>query len=73
MPVVMPTIQAGLKELADNKIITLVGTAAPTSGTSGTGAGVAGPCSSYYDVNNKVAYVQSGTIASPLWKSVNVT
>jgi hypothetical protein len=43
------------------------GTGAPTNGTSGTGAGFAGPGSLYVDVTNKAIYQNSGTKASPVW------
>lgn len=46
--------------------------AAPTSGTTGTLVGQAGPGSLLVDVTNKKWYVNKGTKASPSWKEVTV-
>ncbi len=48
-------------------IFPLIGSGAPTDGTSGTGVGRAGPCSIYLDYTNKVLYMNTGTKASPVW------
>lgn len=45
----------------------LVGSGAPTSGTSGTGVNDAGPMSEYIDYTNFLKYYNVGTAASPLW------
>lgn len=45
----------------------LSGSAAPTDGTAGTGAGHAGPGSSYFSTTTKSLYLNQGTKASPLW------
>lgn len=50
-----------------NNIYTLTGNGAPTNGGSGTGATKAGPGSTYTDYTNKVAYLNTGTQASPTW------
>ena len=42
----------------------------PVDGTSGTGAGWAGPGSEYTDVTAGELYIQHGTKASPAWKLV---
>jgi len=43
---------------------------APTDGTSGTGAGVAGKGSLCADVTNGVIYINGGTKASPAWEPI---
>lgn len=48
----------------------LVGDGAPTDGTSGTGAGIAGPGSTYMDFTNQVLYTNTNTKASPTWTVV---
>lgn len=45
----------------------LVGNGVPADGTSGTGAGVSGPCSFYMDIANHIVYVNVGTKVSPSW------
>jgi len=44
--------------------------AAPTDGTSGTGAGILGPGSLLVDVTNCKIYINTNTKASPLWTPV---
>lgn len=51
----------------DNFVLDLVGNTAPVNGTSGTGAGYAGPASSYTDIVAKQKYYNIGTKASPTW------
>lgn len=48
-------------------VIQITGQGAPTNGTSGTGAGKAGPGSTYTDATNGVEYMNYGTQASPAW------
>ena len=50
------------------KVLTLAGV--PVDGTSGTGAAVAAKGSLCLDVTNGKAYVNGGTLASPLWKII---
>lgn len=45
----------------------LFGSGHPTSGGSGTGAGKAGPGSSYADYTNARVYLNTNTAASPTW------
>lgn len=45
----------------------LAGAGAPTSGSSGTGAGKAGPGSFYFDTTNGIVYQNQNTKASPTW------
>lgn len=45
----------------------LVGSGAPTNGTSGTGVGDAGPGSTYWDYTNSQVYINTNTKASPTW------
>ena len=55
--------------------VPLQGTGAPTDGTSGTGAGVAGPGSVYIDNTAAVGawYFNSNTKASPTWTAFGST
>ena len=55
--------------------VPLQGTGAPTNGTSGTGAGVAGPGSAYIDNTSAVGawYFNSNTKASPTWTAFGST
>lgn len=55
--------------------VPLQGTGAPTNGTSGTGAGVAGPGSVYIDNTSAVGawYFNSNTTASPTWTAFGST
>jgi hypothetical protein len=46
------------------------GDGAPIDGTSGTGAGEAGPASLYTDRTNKKLYINTNTLASPTWTVV---
>jgi len=47
----------------------MFGTAAPSNGTSGTGAGLAMPGSTYVDTTGGSGrrYVNTGTQSSPVW------
>lgn len=60
-------IWAALRQLANNDIWEIVDAGAPTSGTSGTGAGFAGPGSEYINVTTGLRYVNTNTKASPTW------
>jgi hypothetical protein len=44
--------------------------AAPTNGTSGTGAGIMGIGALYTDTLNGVLYINTGTQVSPTWTKV---
>lgn len=57
------TLGSGLRQL--------VGSAAPTNGTSGTGVGRVPPGSIYYDVTNAVRWINVGTSASPVWSPID--
>ncbi len=52
----------------DVAMVTVAGI--PVDGTSGTGAGVAGPGSMAVDYTNANLYINANTKASPLWKLV---
>lgn len=65
--ITQPSIQMQLADLANNGIFDLVNAGAPTSGASGTGAGLAGPGSFCYDTVGLTLYEQVGTLASPVW------
>lgn len=62
---------AGVLETVTDLCI-LAGTAAPTDGASGTGAGEAGPGSLYIRQSgaNSVLYINTNTLASPTWTIV---
>ena len=70
MPISTPSIWGMLADLANNDIWLITNAGAPTSGTSGTGAGLAGPCSQCYDFTNKNLYINTNTKASPTWVSL---
>lgn len=50
-----------------NDVWLLTNAGAPTSGTSGTGAGTAGPGSLCIDYTNAKLYINTNTKASPTW------
>lgn len=56
--------------LRNNDIRTMQGSGAPTNGTNGTGAGIAGPGSTYFRRSNGAIYVNTNTIASPTWSQL---
>ncbi len=62
-----PSIWAALADAVNNGVFTLVGSGAPTSGTSGTANGIAGPGSTYTDIATGLSYTNVGTKASPNW------
>ena len=68
--IVVPIIWAQLRDLANNDVWDLVKAGAPTNGTSGDGAGFAGPMSQLWDVTNKKNYLNTNTKASPTWSIV---
>ena len=64
---------AMLRALINNgcPILTINGTLFPvTSGTTGTFAGQAGPGSLLIDYANAVLYINTGTLASPIWGKI---
>lgn len=63
-------IFAAMKDRANNRVWDLVGSGAPTDGTSGTAAGLAGPGSTYVDIATGIRYSNMGTLASPIWTSI---
>lgn len=60
-------IWASLRQLANVDVWPIVDSGAPTDGTSGTGAGFAGPGSTYTDISTGAKYINTGTKASPVW------
>lgn len=67
MPAFMKNWMTSEKNLATAGIFTLVASGAPTDGTSGTGAGVCAPGSTYVNTANGYWYTNTGTTASPVW------
>lgn len=63
-------IQAALRDKANQDVWDLVGSGAPTSGTSGTGVHLAGPGSTYTDTASGLIYSNTNTKASPTWTGV---
>lgn len=53
-----------------NNVCIITNGGAPTDGTSGTGAGFAGPGSLCIDYTNSNHYINANTKASPTWKLV---
>jgi len=67
-------IQAALRDLANSNVLPVVNAGIPTSGTSGTGAGLCGKGTVLIDVTNGGVYINTNTKASPTWTVVsNVT
>lgn len=57
----------GLKQVYNAGIRHIADSGAPTDGTSGTGAGFAGPGSMYFDTATGLIYTNTGTKLSPTW------
>jgi hypothetical protein len=60
-----------LKDLDDYDLMPINGAGIPTDGTSGTGAGIAGPGCLYIDRTNAELYQNIGTLASPTWTLIS--
>jgi hypothetical protein len=56
-----------------SNVVDIVGSGLPQDGTTGTGAGICGPGSLYRRTDTGQVYVQTNTLAEPIWASVNVT
>jgi hypothetical protein len=67
-----PNMMGMLADLVKNAVLSLTATGAPTSGTSGTGVGIAGYGSTYTNRTNGDIYVQVGAITSPSWQLLNL-
>jgi hypothetical protein len=63
-------IWAALSSLGYADCLPLVNAGAPTNGTSGTAATVAGPGCLLIDTTNKFLYINTNTKASPTWTKV---
>lgn len=60
-----------LKDLLLNDVLILTDSGAPTNGTSGTGAGLAGPGSLYVKrAATPILYINTNTKLSPTWTVV---
>lgn len=59
------------KDLANVGIFNTQGAGAPVNGTSGTGVGITGPGSTYFDTTGGNMYNQVGTLASPSWALID--
>lgn len=62
-----PSFWAMMTGLLKRSIILIPNAGAPTSGTSGTGVGKAGPGSLCFDYSNGQVYINTNTVASPTW------
>lgn len=62
--------RGGTSDIYASDVVDITGAGAPVDGTSGSGAGVAGPGSRYTDTTNKNLYINANTKASPTWKLV---
>ena len=67
-----PSIQAALRDAANNQVFNLVGEGSPISGESGTGRGVAGIGSTYTNLSNGVRYFNEGTPLCPYWTPISM-
>lgn len=63
----LKSISANLRQVADRDVWQIVDAGAPTSGTSGTGNGFAGPGSTYVNITTGAKYLNTNTKASPTW------
>jgi len=63
-------IWGALRDKVDSNLWDLVSTTAPTNGTSGSGAGIAGPGSTLTVPSTSTIYVNVGTRLSPTWEIV---
>lgn len=61
------SIWGSLVDNANNNVFEVNGTGAPTNGTSGTGAGICGPGSTYTNLTTGDIYINVNTLLSPLW------
>lgn len=67
----LKNIQAALTQLAKNDVWFMPDSGAPVNGASGTGVGMMGPGSLYFDVTGGVMYQNIGTKALPTWVAAN--
>lgn len=69
----MKNFQAMLRNWIEGGVISIVGSAAPKSGSgsTATGLGVCGPGSRYTNTATGVQYVNEGTAANPYWTPTN--
>lgn len=65
-----PNIFAMIRALVNNNVPILSNPGAPSSGTTGTFVGIAGPGCPLIDYTNGNLYINSGTIGSPTWSIV---
>jgi hypothetical protein len=70
--ITQPSIWGALSDAGSNNVFAfLVNAGAPSNGTSGTGANLAGPGCLLIDSTNKNLYINTNTLASPTWSLVN--
>lgn len=60
-----------IKHLLNHNVWIRADDGAPVNGTTGTGAGIAGPGSIYIDYTNAIIYSNTGTLASPTWTAIS--
>lgn len=65
--ITMPTMFGSFRDRVDNNVFDLTGSGAPTAAT---GAGIAGPGSTYTDVLTGNRTVNMGTLAAPAWNGL---
>lgn len=70
MPRYLKNVWAMMRQVADAGVFQTASAGVPVNGTSGTGAGVLGPGSTYINTTNGVMYFNSGTTASPVWTAL---
>ncbi len=63
---------AMLRALINNNVPFLTNPGAPTSGTSGTFVGLAGPGALLIDYTNAILYINTNTLASPTWTKTSL-
>jgi hypothetical protein len=69
-PAITNNIWGMWRRLVNDNVLVISNAGAPSDGTTGTGAGKAGPGSLLVDITNKKLYQNTNTKASPTWQSL---
>jgi hypothetical protein len=69
-PAITSNVWGMIRRLVKDNVLVISNAGAPSDGTTGTGAGKAGPGSLLVDITNKKLYQNTNTKASPTWQSL---